>query len=760
MQTINSSIRSYSYGAFGIMAIFMSIFSFSTTVLADEGDWSASDWSFSGFSDSTDVWNEVSYGGYNGIGESGSSYTSMFDSTNWLVADYTNYTSIGDAGYGCCDVATYATADTSVWTPVDYGNYTGIGDAGAGCCDVTTYATADTAVWTPVDYGNYTGIGDAGAGCCDITAYANVDPSVWTPVDYGNYTGIGDAGAGCCDVTTYASNNIDTWTDTNYTNYTGIGDAGAGCCDVTAYQPTTYTPSTVAYTGDYDYVPYQPTTYTYTPVTYTPTTYTYTPTTYTYTSPTYTPTTYTYTSPTYTYTPTTYTPTTYTYNPTTYTYTPVVYDTIDMPSCDSFTASDYFVNDNDTITLTWRTSDATGVYINKGVGTVAQDGTKRVTITDDITYELIASNGQTSVNCSVTIEIDDNDDDTDTRAPHCEFNASDRNIEEGDEVKLSWDNLRTDDIVIRDNRGDTIVNTRSSSRYDADRDSIDIKPTRTTTYTLTAKNGSREDECQVTVSVDEDDDTTRTEIPRCELTASDRNIEEGDEVKLSWDNVRTDDIVLRDNHGDTLVNTKNGGSYDADKDSITVEPDETTTYTLTAKNGSREDKCTVKVTVDEDKKTTKSSEAPRCVFSVSDTTVSRGEKVTLSWKNQRTDRLIIKDNHGREIIDSKDDKKIDEDQDAIIVQPTQSTTYTLTVKNGSKDRDCTVKVAVGGNVSVTSIRSQDGIPLNQVPYTGFDASDMLVMIFYSGVGIWVSIMGYGLWMKRKETLAYSDNMIE
>ena len=532
MKTINTSKRSYMYYvAFSIMVISMSIFAFSDTALADD-------------------WSDVSYIDYTGIGES-------------------EWTNISD--------------DFDTWTDVDYSNYTGIGDAGDGCCDVATYATADNTVWTDVDYSNYTGIGDAGDGCCDVATYQ----------------------------------------ETTATNYI---------------------PETIAYTGDYEYTTYNPVTYTYNPVTYTPRTYS---------------------SPTYTYIPSTYTYTPITYSSPTYTYPPITYTTVDTPSCDSFTASDYNVDDNDTITLTWRTSDATTVSINNGVGTVDRDGTKRVTITEDITYRLTASDGKESVHCSVTIEIDDEED---------------------------------------------------------------------------------EDE-------DEDPDTR---APHCELTVSDKSIEEGDEVKLSWDNLRTDDIVIRDNHGETLVNTNSSSKYDADKDSITIEPDETTTYTLTAENGSREDKCTVKVTVDEDKKTTKSSETPRCVFTVSDTNISRGERVTLSWKNERTDSLIIKDNHGKEIVDSKDDKKIDEDQDGIVIQPTQSTTYTLTVKNGSKNRDCTVKVTVGGDVSVTSIRTQDGIPLNQVPYTGFDASDMLVIIFYGAGGLWASIMGYGFWMKKKAALEVVD----
>jgi hypothetical protein len=250
--------------------------------------------------------------------------------------------------------------------------------------------------------------------------------------------------------------------------------------------------------------------------------------------------------------------------------------------------------------------------------------------------------------------------------------------------------------------------------------------------------------------------------PHCELTASERTIEDGDRVTLSWDNLRTNDITLKDNFGRTLVNTKDSNTHNEDKDSIVVKPTRSTTYTLIAKNGSRQDECTVRITVDdeeEEDEDEKRSDIPRCVLTVSDTHITRGEKITLSWNNLRTDDIVIKDNQGNKVVDSKKNRNIDADKDSITLTPSRSTTFTLTATNGSRERECTVSVNVTDGVTLTSVRTQDGIPLNQVPYTGFDTSDMLAMIFYGAGGLWGSVMGYAFWMKKKAVLALAESTI-
>lgn len=344
--------------------------------------------------------------------------------------------------------------------------------------------------------------------------------------------------------------------------------------------------------------------------------------------------------------------------------------------------------------------------------------------------------------------------------PNCDtFTASEHRVTEGDTVSLTWFTTDANNVIIDHGIGN--VNEDGS---------MNVRVDKNTTYNLTASYGDRRDSCSVSIVVEKkpvvrttysnsnyySNNTSNSNTPRCDITASDRTIDEGDDVKLSWDNTRTDEIVIKDSRGKIIVDTEDSNRYDADSDSITVDPTRTTTYTLTAKNGSRKDTCSVKVTVDEDEDSNSSSgsssQIPRCTLKISDSRIMSGDKVSLSWSNLRTDDVIITDRFGNEVANSRKDRGIDEDKDSITLRPTRSTQYTLEAKNGSRVKECTVAVTVTDEVTVARVRSQDGVALAQVPYTGFDATDVLSMILYGSMGVWLSIVGYAFWMKRRYSI--------
>ncbi len=352
---------------------------------------------------------------------------------------------------------------------------------------------------------------------------------------------------------------------------------------------------------------------------------------YSYTSTPYTPTTYGgYTSTNY-YTP--YTP--YIQTP----YTPIAPgEYVRIARCDSFSVSETRVDDGDEVTLTWNTTNATEVRINNGVGSVSNDGSRRVEIQNDTTFTLTASNGQGSDTCQVTVRIGD------TESVRCDaFTVSDSRVDEGDRVTLTWRTTNADSVRISDGVGNVDDDGEKTVRIDDD-----------TTFELTARNGSDSDTCRVTVEVDEDDNTTSL---RCELAVSDKSIRSGERVKLSWDN--------------------------------------------------------------------------------------RG-----------ADRIVLKDNHGKEIADSRDDRNLDEDKDSIYVSPRETTTYKLTAYDGSKTKTCSVEVVVSKDVTVTSTRSQ--IPLTDIPYTGFGAGPFLTAVFYTILALWGLGVGYVLVMRRRALAVAGD----
>ncbi|MCF7816142.1 MAG: hypothetical protein K9M10_00785 [Candidatus Pacebacteria bacterium] len=219
---------------------------------------------------------------------------------------------------------------------------------------------------------------------------------------------------------------------------------------------------------------------------------------------------------------------------------------------------------------------------------------------------------------------------------------------------------------------------------------------------------------------------------RCDIDASDTRVEKGDRITLDWNTTNADDVRINQGIGDV--------SDDGSR-RVTITKD--TTFTLTARNGSDTRTCRVQVRVDDD-----SDDIPRCRLTISDTRIQVGEQVTLSWDNLRTDRLVLRDSHGITIADSKYDRTLDEDAGALFLRPTRQTDYVATVYNGNERRTCTVGVQTD-NVVITSVRSQGGIPLAGVPYTGFEAGPALTTFFYLVLIIWGVIIAYVLVIRKK-----------
>ena len=212
------------------------------------------------------------------------------------------------------------------------------------------------------------------------------------------------------------------------------------------------------------------------------------------------------------------------------------------------------------------------------------------------------------------------------------------------------------------------------------------------------------------------------------FTVSDAHVEKGDTVTLKWKTTDADDVDINQGVGDV-----------SDDGSEEVKITKDTTFTLTARNNGSTDTCRVKVDVESDKT---DNDNLRCVFSVSDTSIYSGQSAILTWVNYATDRLVLKDGNVKTLADSKKDKDIDEDVDALTVTPSKTTKYTLDVYKGNKKETCTLTVDVEkGTVQ--------GISLSQTPYTGFDAGPMLTAFFYGAIVLWGLVLAYILVLKKK-----------
>lgn len=307
------------------------------------------------------------------------------------------------------------------------------------------------------------------------------------------------------------------------------------------------------------------------------------------------------------------------------------------------------------------------------------------------------------------------------QSPTCTLSASRTSIDEGDDVRLTWSTSNATNISI--NNG---VGTVSRSGSDT------VSPSSSRTYVLVASGPGGTVWCSETILVDEDtDNNDNNDNVRCDsFTASDTRVDEGDSVTLRW---RTTDA------NDVRINQGVGGVDDDGSERVTI--DEDTTFTLTARDGSDTDTCRVTVRVEDDNDNDRN--APRCTLRVSDTRINSGESTILSWNNDRTDRMILRDDNGRTLADSDDDRDVNEDIDALTVRPRESTTYTLSVYNGNVRRTCELDVFVGERVL-------GGVTLSSVPYTGFDAGPVLTSIFYTAIVAWGLLLAYVLVIRKRE----------
>ena len=150
------------------------------------------------------------------------------------------------------------------------------------------------------------------------------------------------------------------------------------------------------------------------------------------------------------------------------------------------------------------------------------------------------------------------------------FSAEPLRITAGDSSTLVWEVSNTTDVTTS---GVGIVNAAGS---------VTVTPDRTTTYTLTARNPKRSLNKTVVIVVD----PMSTDLPIItNFAASPTVIFRGGQATLTWEVSNATDVTIS---GVGIVSTAG---------SVTVTPDRTTTYTLTASNAVGEASATSKVVV-------------------------------------------------------------------------------------------------------------------------------------------------------------------
>ncbi len=301
---------------------------------------------------------------------------------------------------------------------------------------------------------------------------------------------------------------------------------------------------------------------------------------------------------------------------------------------------------------------------------------------------------------------------------------------------LTWNTTNVNSVSINNAIGNVNVDGN-----------VTVSPLQTITYTLTGVGSNNQQvSCPVTVTVNQPD-AAITCAANVNFSASPTSIREGNSSTLTWNTT-----------GVTGVRFNNGINATDLDGSVSVSPRSDTTYTLTATKGNDTINCPVTINVDEDNNGGGGgggSSAPKCTLKISDKSISRGDRVTLTWDTTRATEVTIKDNHGKTLIDT-DGKSSSQKKDLydgeITLRPEKDTTYTLVAEKGSRDKTCKVSVDVEDTVVVTQVRDQQplvtGIALTNVPYTGFEAGPFMTSVFYTLLAAWALYMAYVLVGRR------------
>jgi len=391
------------------------------------------------------------------------------------------------------------------------------------------------------------------------------------------------------------------------------------------------------------------------------------------------------------------------------------------PSCDIFTATPSTVVVGSSSTLAWETTNATEVFINNGIGAVPLDGSVEVSPLADIVYKLTAvADGHDPVDCEVPVTVSEDP------VPVCEFFTATPNSLPvgGGDVTLDWSVVDATSVTITPDVGSvSLVGTTS------------VNVTEGKTFTLTAVDADGDDvSCKAPVAVA--DPVPFTCEGNVTFTASDTDIDRGEDITLNW-NVTDADSVS--------ISGINATSFSGSEE---VSPSADTTYVLTATKNNTSIECPVKVEVSSGGGGGGSS-SPRCELEISDSKIKLGEEITLEWDTTRARDLTLTDDRGNVLFTTDDylsDEKSDYFDGSITVKPTRNTEYILVAERGSRDRECRVDVELEDEIVVLETRDQQplvaGIALSQVPYTGFEAGPFLTFMFYALLVAWALYVTY------------------
>ncbi len=217
----------------------------------------------------------------------------------------------------------------------------------------------------------------------------------------------------------------------------------------------------------------------------------------------------------------------------------------------------------------------------------------------------------------------------------------------GQSATLSWSTENAESVVIEPDTGEVDLNG-----------SLTVTPAETTTYTITATGPGGSAASSATVTVDHP-------RPTVSLTASPAAITAGESSTLSWTSTNAETCVI-----EPIVGTVDPNG------SVTVSPDQTTTYTITATGPGGTATSSATITVE-------ANPAPTVTFSATPEAIMVGESSTLSWSTENAESVSISPDIGSVALSGSYE-----------IFPAGTTTYILTATGSGGTATASVTITV------------------------------------------------------------------
>lgn len=286
------------------------------------------------------------------------------------------------------------------------------------------------------------------------------------------------------------------------------------------------------------------------------------------------------------------------------------------------------------------------------------------------------------------------------------FIANPQTISPGQVATLSWGPVSNASAVY--------LTSPSGTQGVGTPGSIAVQPSQTTTYTLTAYCGSIPAQLQVTVKVQGGGGTCSGTPIFNGFYASPQTIGAGQQAILNWGLVQNASAVFLQ-----LPNKTEGV---VSPGSRTVQPAQTTTYTLVAYCGNNQAAISTTVHVQGG-----CSGAPKFNgFTANPGTIQKGQSSTLSWG------LVT--NATSVILQTPDGSSGVATPGQLVVKPNKTTTYTLVAycKNTSAQQSVTIKVNAPQPTPTPTPQNQTAIRNVQIQKTGKGAWTLTIQYFWNG----------------------------